>query len=362
MKNQDDFFNSDPQKKYYIPKLTGFKISQINFCHLLNILSVDIVIKIYLHLICGKVIAFFSDDIKKLSIILHIFHQLLFPFSPNENVSCLSPIKYFCNDLYNEYMVGFLCNYDDLEFYNPFGEKQEEKENYFKCDYVVDLDKEVFKPSDKCISIKNIGHSDNDKKLDKFIEKIITKSNKEFGNDQNIISFGGNLIVDLINVFALISKKINTQKFSEFELMILKLYINLGYNSIKLENNQYINIFYSPFINKEIEGLSKSIKESFYKFNLDLAFWYYNNISLYNGDYNLSKEQQINSKLKTQNETNLNDDEYLFLNNFGNSIFSICLDKFVGGYSDRELMINKSSKLIFVPNLKLSSFTCSGNL
>ena len=67
-------------------------------------------------------IGFFYKDFTELSLIQHIFHQFLFSFAPSENISCLSPTKFFCNDAAYQNIVGFLCNYDDLEKFNPFRE------------------------------------------------------------------------------------------------------------------------------------------------------------------------------------------------------------------------------------------------
>ena len=110
MKTQDDFFFFEKQVKYYPEQLNGYRSTEINFCYLLNVIPIDLIIEIYLNLICGRVIGFFVDNITELSIILHIFHQFLFPFAPNENVSCLPPIKFFCNDTVDQSIVGFLCN------------------------------------------------------------------------------------------------------------------------------------------------------------------------------------------------------------------------------------------------------------
>ena len=326
LKNQDEFFLLETQEKYYPAQLNGYRSTEINFCFLLNILSVDTILEIYLNLICGRIIGFFDEDINELSIIIHIFNQFLFPFAPNENVSCLSPIKFFCNETVDQNIVGFLCNYDDLEKYDPFRELEkgefrcltDEEENidldplYFKCDYILDIKTSSFKEPYKYVSSEYDNNKEDKKLLNEFIKKI-TK------------------------------KKFDT----EFDF-IYRLYNDLKDLLLKLTSSKKIkNIITNPFTPNDIEYTNKILQESFLQFNLNLAYYYYEKVSAYKGDYNISKENQVNMPLKSKEESGLNDDEYIFFKCFGNSLFGNCLDNFVGGYSSREPKIYKASKLIF---------------
>ena len=336
LKNQEDFFFSDIQEKYYVSKLSGYRETEINFFYLFNILSIDQILIIYFNLICGKTIAIFSEDITKLSIVLHLFHQFLYPLSPTENVSCLPPIKFFCSDIVEQNLVGFLCNYDDLEKYDPFREVKEgefrclteEEENihlaplYFRCDYIFDINKNVFKEPDKCGSQKKEKYINENRKLNEYIKLLL-----------NIVS--GN--------------KIKREPYTEVEEIALKLYINLNeisYKSFNALDHMDENLF-SPFVEKYNLKMNRLILSFFYQFNLNLSFKYYKDISKYNGDYQMTKEQQINAKIKSQQETNLSDGEYLFISSFGKSVFGYNLDNFIGGYSSLEPKIYKGSKLIF---------------
>ena len=330
IKTQDDFFSFEKQVKYYPEQLNGYRSTEINFCFLLNVIPIDLIIEIYLNLICGRVIGLFTDDITDLSLILHIFHQFLFPFAPNENVSCLPPIKFFCNDIVDQNIVGFLCKYDDLEKYDPFrnlkpGEYRcltDEEENtdldplYFRCDYIFDVNKRVLKEPYKY----NTSGNDNSKE-NKFLNDYIKK---------------------------LLGKFVKKSPETEFEKILYDLSTSLKDYLFKLTSFRKMKkkIFHQ-FVREDTQIMNHLILESFYQFNLGLAFIYYEKVSKDKGDYRKTKEEQINTPLKTQKESGLSPEEYLFFSYFGNSLFGNCLDNFVGGYSTREPKIYKAPKLIF---------------
>lgn len=50
--------------------------------------------------------------------------------APNENVAGLSPIKFYCSENVDQYIVGFVCTYEDLDKYNPF---REIKPGEYRC-------------------------------------------------------------------------------------------------------------------------------------------------------------------------------------------------------------------------------------
>ena len=330
IKTQDDFFDFEKQVKYYPEQLNGYRSTEINFCFLLSVIPIDLIIEIYLNLICGRVIGIFSDSVQDLSIILHIFHQFLFPFAPNENVSCLPPIKFFCNDTVDQNIVGFLCNYDDLENYDPFrnikkGEYRcltDEEENidldplYFRCDYIFDVSKKVLKEPYKYNTAGNDNSREN-KSLNDYIKKLLGKLSKKSPE-------------------------------TEFEKILFDLSTSLKDYLFKLTSfHKMKKKIFHPFVCEDTQIMNHLILESFYQFNLGLAFIYYEKISKDKGDYRKTKEEQINTPLKTQKESGLSPEEYLFFSYFGNSLFGNCLDNFVGGYSTREPKIYKAPKLIF---------------
>ena len=346
LKNQDEFFSFEKQERYISSQLNGYRSTEINFCYLLNIISIELLLEIYLYLICGKIIGFFYENITDLSIILHVFHQFLFPFAPSENVSCLPPLKFFCNETVDQSIVGFLCNYDDLDKFDPFRELGEgefrcltmEEENsqldplYFQCDFIFDLNKRELKIPDKYSNDEDDDFIKNKKILNDYIKKLIGK----------------------------ISKK-NAQ--TKFEKKLSNLYDDLKKKLLKLTTLKKMKkVIFNPFIPEDvgnIRAINNSILESFYQFNLNLAYMYYQTVSQYNGDYKISKEKQINTPLKSLEESGLNKEEYIFFTSFGNSLFGNCLDNFVGGFSQREPKIYKASKLIFenlLYTLKIKKF------
>ena len=121
-KNSEEFINCNKQEKYFLEQLSGYRCSDINFSELFSVLSVETIIEVYLELLSGKVIGFFSKHIEILNMTMYIFQQFFFPLSPNENVSGLSPLKFFCSENIDQYIVGFTCGYEDLENHNPFRE------------------------------------------------------------------------------------------------------------------------------------------------------------------------------------------------------------------------------------------------
>ena len=88
---------------------------------------------------------------------IYLFLQFFYPLAHDETVNCLSPTRYFCTEFSSQNIVGFLCDYNEIDNYNPFKEvegrqfnflsEDEENEdldfNLFGCDFVLDLDNKV---------------------------------------------------------------------------------------------------------------------------------------------------------------------------------------------------------------------------
>ena len=327
-KNSEEFINLNKQEKYFLEQLSGYRCSDINFSELFSVLSVDTILEVYLELISGKIIGFFSKYIEILNFTMYIFQQFFFPLSPNENVSGLSPLKFFCSENIDQYIVGFACGYEDLENHNPFRElkpgeyrclnEEDEKKDLdpllFKCDYILDLDKKVLKEQDKYYSDSEVEKNKNNQKLSEYFKKVI----------------GGS-----INNNSLLDKAIEA------------LHRTLKEISYKLTSYQHTNISFPKFINSESnETINRALLNAFYYFNLNISYIYYLKVSTYNGDYTIPKEEQ-DKTIKTKEQSGLNDDEYLFFSSFSNSLFCNVLGNFVGGYSTREPTIYKTPKRIF---------------
>ena len=328
-KNNDEFYNLNNQEKYFLNQLSGYRCSDIIFSELFSVLSVETIVEVYLELMSGKTIGFFSKHIEILNFTMYIFQQFFFPLAPNENVSGLSPLKYFCSENVDQFIVGFVCAYEDLEDYDPFrvlkpGEnkcliEEDEKKgldyNLFKCDYILDLDKKLLKEQDKSLCCDSeIEESKNNQKLNEYFRKVI-------GGSTNNNSFLDASIIRLL------------QKLKEI--------------SYKLTSYQHNNSLLPKFINSESsDSLNRAILDAFYQFNLNIAVMYYLRVSTYNGDYKILKQDQ-DTIIKTKEESGLNDDEYLFFFSFSNSFYCNVLGNFVGGYSEKEPTIYKTPRRIF---------------
>ena len=328
-KDKEDFINSKKQETYRLDQLSGYRCSDINFSELFSVLSVETIVEVYLELISGKIIGFFSKYIEILNLTMYIFQQFIFPLSPNENVSGLSPTKFFCSENIDQYIVGFISGYDELENVNPFREvkngefrflsEEEEKKGLdpllFKCDYILDLDKKILKEQDKYSYGTEVEDNKQNERLSDFFRRVIN-------SNSNSNSYLENYITRLLTKLKEISYKLTSYQ----------------HNSSKLPN------FFE--FNDSNEILNRAILESFYQFNLNISFFYYYRVSTYNGDYKISKEDQ-DVTIKPREETGLSEDEYLFFQCFSNSLYCNVLGNFIGGYSPKEPKIYKTPKRIF---------------
>ena len=337
-----ELLNLQNQKIYNLNQLSGYRQSEIDFSVIFCVLPLDLIIQIYIQLLTKSTIAFFSKNIEILNATLYIFQQFLYPLNHEEIVHTLSPTRYFCSDLYIQNVVGFLCCFNEINNYNPFRKvkndefkclsENEEKEdfdyNLFGCDFVVDLDKKSF------IDVHNNINMDN-------YEKYKNQKN-------DILSF-------IINLFYCNQSDENT----ELEISIIKLINSLRKIKSKLtysDTNKNIPNFFN-----NNTSFNKSIQEAFYFFNLEISYQYFQSISQYNGDYRLSKKERLKKK-QSITESNLNDNDYIFLNLFSETLYCSILNNFVGGYSPDEPLLYKTPRLIFDYFLSLKKLSNDMNI
>ena len=326
--NQKEFFNLKNHVKYDLAQLSGYRYSDINYYELFSVLPVDTIIEVYLELISGKTIGFFSNFIEILNLTIYIFQQFLFPLSHKENVSSLSPTYFFCAGSIDQNIVGFVCRYEELENFNPFRElkpgefrflsEEEEEKNlvplFFKCDYILDLDKKKLKENDFDKQMGGVNKQNS--QLNKYFKNVIN------GNSKNNNSF----LDSCINKLHIKLKDI------EYRL-----------TSYSINNSNLINFFEKNNFN---EFLNRSILDAFYQFNLNISFFYYLKVSTYNGNYRISKLDQ-DSHIKSKEDSGLNDDEYLFFYSFSSSSYYKDLENFIRGYSPKVPKICKTPIRIF---------------
>ena len=326
-KTQKEFFNKN-KDIYILGQLSGYRYPEINFIGLTDQISSLMILEVYLELLCGKTIAFFSKNIEILNSVMFIFQQLFFPLSSNENISGLSPTKYFYSQNIEQNIVGFVCEYDDLENLNPnrelkegefrFLSKEEEEEKkdleplLFKCDYIFVLDKKELKHRVIYNNGKQLEENKDNLNLRKYIERLIWK--KEYDNS----SYLENSIIKLLEII----------------------------NEISFQSTSYGDVNNNFFIiNDRIEFINRKILNAFYQFNLNIIFLYYLKISTFKGDYRIPKEtQDIN--IKSKGDSGLKDDEYLFFSSFSNSVYCNSLRNMVEGFSSTLPKIYKTPKKI----------------
>ena len=341
--NDFNFINLNRQQIYNLNQLSGYRHSDFDISAIFCVLPVDIIIQVYLQLLIGRTIAFFSKNLEILNMTLYVFQQFFYPLSPDETVNCLSPTKYFCTEFYSQNLVGFLCSYDEIEDYNPFKEKDgiqfrclsedEEKEdfdyNLFGCDFVLDLDK------------KYLEYVENNKLMENY---------EEFKENT-------------LKILEYTKRILNVHKENEncyLETSLKNLVSNLKEISFKLtylQNKEKQKI--PNYFSKE-NKFNRRIQNAFYQFNLDISYEYYEKISNYNGNYILNKNSQLR-KPKTSQESGLNEEEYLFYYLFSKSLYCNILNNFVGGYSSKEPLLYKAPRIIFENFMTLKKISNNKN-
>jgi hypothetical protein len=88
---------------------------------------------------------------------------------------------------------------------------------------------------------------------------------------------------------------------------------------------------------------NRKIQNAFYCFMLDISYEFFRNVSKYSGECENTRKIDIKSK----EECNLNEDEYLFYSLFYKTDFYKVLTNFVGGFEKEELLIYRTPKMIF---------------
>ena len=76
---------------------------------------------------------------------------------------------------------------------------------------------------------------------------------------------------------------------------------------------------------------------------LDISFEFFRSVSKYSGD----RENTRKIEIKSKDECNLNEDEYLFFSLFQKTYFCKVLMNFIGGFNKEELLIYRTPKMIF---------------
>jgi hypothetical protein len=329
-KSDKELIDFKEQKVYNLSQLSGHRPSEIDFSVLFCLLPIDYIVQIYLQLLIGNIIAFFSKNIEILNITIYIFQQFFYPLIYDETINTFSPSKYFCSEFCTQNIIGFLCSYDEINNYDPFRElkeneykflsENEEKEVYYQnilnCNYIVDLDKSIFKENDN-------------------LKEDVINLDKQKNNNNEIFNFISNIL----------NENSISDNSTELEKSINKLVVSLKKVKNKLNYSDKSKRMPS-FINNNTK-YNDYIQECFYKFNIEISYLHYKYVSKYNGNYKISKNGQINSKIKTAEEAELKKMDYIFLKKFSETLYCNVLNNIVGGYSNMEPVLYKAPRIIF---------------
>ena len=305
------------QKEYKLPQLSGYRDTEVDISVIFCILTSDIIIEIFVQILAGHTLAIFTSNISLLNMTIFIFQEMFYPLSNDESITVLSPLKYFNSDMIDKYIVGFACSFDELLNYEKSSEnyktlcdddeEQNESSKTFECDFALDLEKKKF----EFIEIEGIENrnAENFKRISDLIKKIISSHNKESS--------------------------------SIFERALRNLSSNLNEIAFKLTYGNKNQATPDYFVQEN--QFNRKIQNAFYCFMLDISYEFFRNVSKYSGECENTRKIDIKSK----EECNLNEDEYLFYSLFYKTDFYKVLTNFVGGFEKEELLIYRTPKMIF---------------
>ena len=343
--NSEEYKVDDP---IFLDQLTGYKHSEINFCKILDVLPPQIILQVYLQLLCTKTIAFFSGNKELLNYILLVFSHFSFPLTFQECVYSLNPNSYFTTEESINYMFGFLTPYSELSSYNPFKKDQnnQDKRNYliiedeklskrigsnksmFKCDYVLDIDKSTFEifvplenPSEQKKPNKNTNNEEEEEEYEEEDMDFGTKNMKEAKKEEEEYTrqFLFKYFKDNIN------EKSNS--VTRLDQIIYDLYNSLKNLSIIVKEAKLGSFFMET---NESKMISQKIQEAFFSFNVLLCENFFSVFSNYHGQLDYEKKHY-----KNEND-NLSELEKYFYNSFQNCFTWDILMNFMNGYSKTE--------------------------
>ena len=341
---ESNFINLNRQQSYIFKQLSGYRDIELDITSIFKILPVEVIIQVFIQLLIGRNIAFFSKNIEILNITIFIFQQLLYPLNFDETVICLHPKIYFCSEYYNQNIVGFPCSFDEIENYNPF-KKEEEKSKFINEDEEnEDLDYKLF----GCDLILDLNNKDLNKRNLEYVDNNICMENYEEYKENTL------------KILELTKKILNSHKKREdsiFESSLNSLIKNLKEFIFKFNFKQDTIKTTNYFENK----FNRKIQNLFYNFLLDISYEYLEKVSNLNHHLNTGKKE-LPIKLKGLKESGLNEDDYLFYSLFSKTFYCNILNNFIGGYSPNEPLIYKTPRLIFEHFLSLKQMNIKENI
>ena len=276
-KNEQDILSKPLQKKIMLPHLTGFPYFDIDIRFILNIFSIDLLIKLFVYSFLEQKIIFFHNDLETLNFSMYILSAFSYPFDTKYFHKIISISK---EDLINSNLDYFIIGVN--------------------CDYSEEIESKI----------KNLGaHLSVDVKNKKY--KFI-----ENGNENDILkidNYISNYYQGLIDGSSL--KKQKKSDFSFFDKSINNLIFKLYtyYEKVDALNQKMeLNIFND---NDSIRISNIEIQEIFYEFILDFVSFYYSCFSLKEKNEIKKNESYVQIKLKDE-ISSLNELEKTFCGKF----------------------------------------------
>ena len=339
-----------------LEQLGGYKHSEINFCKILDILSPETIIQTYLQLLCGKTVAFFSENQEKLNYILLIFSHLLFPLGAKECAYGLNPNKYYSSEMLDQFIVGYLTSYMIIAFSDPIP-KDSKKKNFLiyedeksaqkdrrgfikgkvKCDFILDIEEGTFKLYEEQNESQNLNLNKeiNIKKEDEEEDECDYENDDDDDKEKKQEEIRRNKF--LYGYFnSLFSDNLDGNLGVKLDIFIRELYTKIKFLSFIVKRDKLTSLF----VEKENINISGQIQEAFVRFNLLISDHYFNIFSTYKGELH----KVINLNKTKKEDLNITDAEYFFYDNFEITTNRDMLMNFVGGYGENEPLLSKASK------------------
>ena len=306
----------------YLEQLGGYKHSDINFCKIFQIFSPEMIIQIYLQILLGRNICFFSGDKEKLHLVAYIFNVFLFPLNRQQKCFSLNPNKYYCDAEDDSNLICFLSSYKNIKNYKP-------KDG---TDFILIEDKIK-------ASISGIEMGDNQAYKDTFAFAIdIDEQEMEIKEIEEIKEYKA--YKALYDNFNLLNNNLESNLF--LNPLIIQLIAELRAISILIKENQNNSLFVED---EKTKKHSEMILEAFFKFNIIICNEYLNKFATYKDGTTITlKRIELEKKEEEDEEKagNENLDYYFFF--LFKEFTGEVLSNMIVTYGKNEPKIEKVSK------------------
>lgn len=255
----------DNNKIFILNRLSGYPHTQLSYAWIFKLFSVETIIELYFQLRLYTPIAFFSEDLEQLFILMNILRTLLYPIIDEEKVIIISFNDFIDPDSDKNIFTFFGVKVDNIRATKEYLQNQKNYIPKFYPNFYLILDQ-------------------NENKLVSTFEEI---KNKAKINEK------------IETMHAMINSIINEQPArGEITRIIKNLKENLKKINNKINSKNITSNYYES--NDEIE-INIEIRNIFYKLNLEISNFIYNQEK--------SFESVSSSELKTSlsiNEEQLN--------------------------------------------------------